>query len=155
MSCLAIGSAAPDFTLTADDGRSVSLRDFAGKRVVLYFYPKDDTPGCTQESCDFRDTLSDFSALDAGVLGVSKDSLKSHGAFRDKYGLTFPLLSDPDGAVCAAYGVWAEKSMYGKKYFGIERSTFLIGADGKILALWRKVSVPGHVAAVRAALQAA
>jgi peroxiredoxin Q/BCP len=143
------GDAAPDFTLPSDDGSRISLKDLRGKNVVLYFYPKDDTPGCTTESCDFRDRVESFGEMDAVVIGVSKDSLKSHGKFRDKYGLNFPLLSDENGEVCAKYGVWKEKSMYGKKYMGIERSTFIIDKKGKIAKSWRKVSVTDHAKEVQ------
>lgn len=142
---LHIGDPAPDFTLMADGGDAITLSSFNGKKVVLYFYPKDDTSGCTAQACDFRDSLPDFSALDAVILGVSRDPLKSHDRFKEKYSLNFPLLSDESGDVCQLYGVWVEKSMYGKKYFGIERSTFLINEMGKITHIWRKVRVPGHV----------
>jgi peroxiredoxin Q/BCP len=143
------GDAAPDFTLPSDDGQEISLKSLRGKNVVLYFYPKDDTPGCTTESCDFRDRIKDFGKLDAVVLGVSKDNLKKHARFREKYSLNFPLLSDEEGEICAKYGVWKEKSMYGKKYMGIERSTFLIDRKGKIAKSWRKVSITGHAENVR------
>jgi peroxiredoxin Q/BCP len=146
------GDKAPDFTLPCDEGGDVSLSGLKGKNVVLYFYPKDDTSGCTAESCDFRDRLGDFGKMDAVILGVSKDSLKSHAKFRDKHGLNFPLLSDENGETCAKYGVWKEKSMYGRKYMGIERSTFLIGRDGKVVKAWRKVSVPGHAEDVQKAV---
>lgn len=138
------GDKAPDFTLPADGGGQVSLTDFKGKSVVLYFYPKDDTSGCTAEACAFRDAMPDFSKVKAQVIGISRDPVKSHDKFKAKYGLTFPLLSDEDGAVCEAYGTWVEKSMYGRKYMGIERSTFLIDRHGVIRAAWRKVKVPGH-----------
>lgn len=150
---LQIGDLAPEFTLMSDGGEEISLSALKGKRVVLYFYPKDDTSGCTAQACDFRDQHPEFSATEAVVLGVSRDSLKSHGRFRDKYTLNFPLLSDESGEVCQAYGVWVEKSMYGKKYFGIERSTFLIDEAGKITHIWRKVKVPGHIAEILAALK--
>jgi peroxiredoxin Q/BCP len=144
---------APDFALEADGGNTISLADYKGKQLVIYFYPKDDTPGCTQESKDFRDALAEFQNAGAEILGVSKDSVKSHDAFKEKYCLPFPLLSDPEGTMCEAYGVWKEKSMYGKKYMGIERSTFLIDEQGKIAKLWRKVSVPGHVEEVLKAVR--
>jgi peroxiredoxin Q/BCP len=146
------GKAAPSFSLMTDAGEKVSLKDFRGRRVILYFYPKDDTPGCTTQACAFRDAEVDFSRADAAVLGVSKDSVKSHQKFKTKYSLNFPLLAD-DAGVCEAYGVWKLKNMYGRTYMGIERSTFLIDADGKVRAEWRKVSVPGHAAEVVKALQ--
>lgn len=152
-STLKIGDKAPDFTLPTDGAGSVTLSALKGQPVVLYFYPKDDTSGCTQEACDFRDNLSAFKKLKAQVIGVSKDSVKKHDKFKEKYELNFPLASDEDGAVCDQYGVWVEKSMYGRKYMGIERSTFLIGADGKIAQIWRKVSVTDHVQEVMAALK--
>jgi peroxiredoxin Q/BCP len=142
---LEIGDKAPGFTLPADGGGKVSLLDFKGKPVVLYFYPKDDTPGCTAEACAFRDQLPDFSKLKTPVVGISRDSTASHDKFKTKYKLPFPLAADEDGKVCEAYGVWTEKSMYGKKYMGIERSTFLVDGKGIIRGLWRKVKVPGHV----------
>lgn len=149
-----IGDAAPDFTAAADGGGAVSLASHKGKTVVLYFYPKDDTPGCTTESIGFRDALADFEAAGAAVLGVSKDSVKKHDKFKAKYELNFPLLSDEDVTLCEAYGVWVEKSMYGRKYMGIDRSTFVIDGAGKIRHAWRKVKVPGHVDAVLAAVKA-
>ena len=139
------GDIAPDFAVLADDGETVSLSDFKGQKLILYFYPKDDTPGCTAESCDFRDNLSRFSDLKIGVLGVSKDSVAEHGKFKEKYKFNFPLLSDEEGVLCEDYGVWVEKSMYGRKYMGIERSTFLIDEQGIIRHIWRKVKVPNHV----------
>ena len=148
---IAVGEPAPDFTLPADGGGSVTLSALRGRKVILYFYPKDDTPGCTREACTFRDALPDFSAADATVIGISRDSLASHDRFKAKYELPFPLLSDADGTVCTAYGAWAEKKNYGKTYWGIERTTVLIGADGRVLAIWRKVKVDGHVAKVLAA----
>ncbi|MCG8543456.1 MAG: thioredoxin-dependent thiol peroxidase [Alphaproteobacteria bacterium] len=143
-----IGSKAPDFTMPTDDGTEVSLKSLKGKPVVLYFYPKDDTPGCTKEACGFRDSLPDFSKLDVDVIGVSKDSVEKHGKFKAKHGLTFRLGSDENGDVCERYGVWKEKNMYGRKFMGIERSTFLIDGDGVIRNVWRKVRVPGHVESV-------
>ena len=148
------GDKAPDFTLPADGGGNVSLSALRGQPVVLYFYPKDDTPGCTAESCDFRDNFNAFKKAGVTMIGISKDSVKKHDRFKAKYDLPFALASDENGTVCEDYGVWVEKSMYGKKYMGIERSTFLIGADGKIARIWRKVSVTGHVDDVKAAAQA-
>ena len=130
------------------------LSDFKGKAVVLYFYPKDDTPGCTQEACDFRDEYSALKKAGAVVLGVSPDDAKSHGKFAGKFKLPFPLLADTDHSVALAYGAWAEKSMYGRKYMGIVRSTFLIGPDGAVARVWPKVKVKGHVEEVREALGA-
>jgi peroxiredoxin Q/BCP len=138
--------------MPTDGGGQVSLKDFKGRKLVMYFYPKDDTPGCTAESCAFRDQLPAFEKLKVSVLGVSKDSPASHDKFKKKYELNFPLASDEDGAVCEAYGVWVEKSMYGKKYMGIERSTFLIDEQGKIAQIWSKVKVDGHVDEVKAAI---
>lgn len=148
MAALKNGSKAPDFTLPTDGGGSVTLSALKGQPVVLYFYPKDDTPGCTQESCDFRDNMTALKRLKVQVIGISKDSVKKHDKFKEKYELNFPLASDKEGSVCEKYGVWVEKSMYGKKYMGIERSTFLIDAEGKIAHIWRKVSVTDHVTEV-------
>lgn len=153
MSDLKIGDPAPDFTLPTDGGGEISLSNLRGQKVVLYFYPKDDTPGCTTESCGFNDALPDFKALDAHVIGLSKCSVTKHDKFKAKYGFNFPLASDENGDVCEHYGTWIEKSMYGRKYMGINRSTFLIDEDGNIAALWRKVKVPGHVDEVKAAAQ--
>lgn len=139
-----VGKKAPAFTLTADDGRKVRLSDLKGSPVVLYFYPKDDTPGCTKEACAFRDGKAEMEKLGAIVLGVSPDTVASHVKFRDKYGLNFPLLADPDHAVAEKYGAWREKSMYGKKFMGIQRSTYLIAADGQVAAVWPNVKVEGH-----------
>ena len=138
------GSVAPDFTLQDDSGNSVSLSSFLGQRVVVYFYPKDDTPGCTTQACDLRDAAPQFDGLDAVVLGVSPDSVESHRKFRDKFDLNFPLLADVDRAVAEAYGVWKEKKLYGRTFLGIERSTFLIGRDGVVLHALRKVKAKGH-----------
>ncbi|MBK7826751.1 MAG: thioredoxin-dependent thiol peroxidase [Nannocystis sp.] len=143
-----LGDLAPAFSLPGDDGREHSLAALRGKRVVLYFYPRDSTPGCTVEACDFRDRQAAFTKAGVTVLGVSGDDLKSHARFRDKQGLGFPLLSDLDHAVARSYGAYGEKLMYGRKLEGIVRSTFLIGADGRIEALWRPVRVPGHAEAV-------
>jgi peroxiredoxin Q/BCP len=150
---LEAGDKAPSFNLPTDGGGTISLKDLKGKTVILYFYPKDDTSGCTAEACAFRDVLPDFSKAKAKVVGVSKDPVKKHDKFKEKYDLTFPLASDEDGKVCDAYGTWVEKSMYGRKYMGIERSTFLIDGTGVIRAIWRKVKVPGHVDAVLKAAQ--
>jgi peroxiredoxin Q/BCP len=148
------GDKAPDFTLPADGGGTISLKALKGKPVVLYFYPKDDTPGCAAEACAFRDQLPDFAKVKAAVVGISRDSVASHDRFKKKFKLPFPLASDEDGKVCQAYGVWAEKSMYGKKYMGIERSTFLIDGKGVVRNVWRKVKVDGHADAVLAAAEA-
>jgi thioredoxin-dependent peroxiredoxin len=148
---LEIGHKAPNFRLPAADQKSISLEDFLGKSVILYFYPKDMTSGCTAQACDFRDASADLSKLGVVVLGVSPDPIKSQAKFIEKEKLNFPLLSDADHAVSEKYGVWIEKSMYGRKYMGVDRSTFLIGPDGKIARIWRKVKVPGHVAQVLAA----
>ena len=141
------GDIAPDFDLETDTGR-VRLADLKGRLVVLYFYPKDDTPGCTKEAIGFSERQAEFEALGASVVGVSKDSARSHGKFRDKYGLKIELGSSPDNAMLEDYGVWVEKSMYGRTYQGIDRATFLIGRDGRVVRIWRKVKVPGHVDAV-------
>jgi peroxiredoxin Q/BCP len=150
---LAPGDNAPDFTLSDHAGNSVTLSALRGSPVVLYVYPKDDTPGCTRESCDFRDNMGVLQKHGVRVFGLSKDSVKSHQKFVEKYELNFPLLSDPDAKTIAAYGAWVEKSMYGKKYMGIDRSTFLIDADGKIAHIWRSVKVDGHVTDVLDALK--
>jgi len=139
------GDKAPTFTLEADGESIINLKDFRGKTVVLYFYPKDSTPGCTKEACDYRDHIQAFTKKNITIIGVSKDSIKRHDNFKAKYELPFTLVSDNDNKVCETYGTWVEKSMYGKKYMGIERSTFLIGPDGIILKVWRKVKVSGHV----------
>ena len=142
---LEIGQRAPDFEMATDGGGMVSLAGLAGKKVVLYFYPKDDTPGCTKEACGFRDSHPDFAGLDAVVVGVSRDSVARHDKFKAKYDLPFTLASDTDGGVCESYGTWVEKSMYGRKFMGIERTTFLIDEAGVIRNIWRKVRVNGHV----------
>ena len=154
MSELEVGNPAPDFSMPADGGKTVSLSDFKGRKLVMYFYPKDDTPGCTTESCGFRDQIKEFNKLNIGIVGISRDSVKSHDKFREKYDLNFPLGSDEDGKVCEAYGVWKEKSMMGKKYMGIERSTFLIDEQGKIARIWNNVKVNGHIDEVREAASA-
>jgi peroxiredoxin Q/BCP len=138
------GQKAPTFTLTADDGKKVKLGDFAGKPVVLYFYPKDDTPGCTREACAFRDASAALKKAGAVVLGVSADDTASHIKFRDKFQLNFPLLSDTDHKVAEKYGAWREKNMYGKVSMGIQRSTFLIDPAGKVAKVWKRVQVDGH-----------
>ena len=146
------GDAAPKFKLGTDDGETVALKDLVGKTVVLYFYPKDLTSGCTKQACDFRDAHAKLRRKGAVVLGVSRDSATSHTKFKEKHELPFTLLVDGDGAVSEAYGVWKEKSMYGRKYFGIERSTFIIDGKGCIAKIFSKVKVPGHVEAVLNAL---
>ena len=148
---LNIGDQAPDFTLPTDGGGTVSLSALRGKKVILYFYPKDDTSGCTKQACGFRDSLPDFTGSGAVVIGVSKDSVARHDKFKAKYELNFPLVSDEDGKICEKYGTWIEKSLYGRKYMGAERATFLVDAKGVIAEAWHKVKVPGHVEAVLAA----
>ncbi len=149
---LTVGQAAPAFAMPTDSG-SVSLDGLKGKRVVLYFYPKDDTSGCTSEAQGFKDDIALFAAANTVIIGVSKDSVASHVKFKAKYDLPFALASDEDGAVCTAYDVWKEKSNYGRKYMGIERSTFLIDETGAIRAVWTKVKVTGHTKAVLKAVQ--
>jgi peroxiredoxin Q/BCP len=148
MARLEAGRPAPGFSLEAHDGSTVSLADLAGGTVVLYFYPKDDTSGCTAEACEFRDLQADYDAAGARVIGVSPDPVKSHVKFRDTHGLPFTLLSDPDHEAAQAYGVWVEKSMYGKTYMGVERSTFVIGPDGVLREALYKVKPKGHAASV-------
>jgi len=148
------GSLAPDFTLPSDTGSEITLSSFRGRRVVLYFYPKDDTPGCTTQACELRDALPRFEGVNAVVLGISPDSVASHRTFKEKHGLNYLLLADEDHAVAEAYGVWVKKSMYGRKYMGIERSTFLIAEDGNVLEAWRKVKPAGHAQLVGRALGA-
>ena len=143
-----IGEKAPDFTLPTDGNGKVTLSKLRGQKVVLYFYPKDDTSGCTAEACGFRDTFPKFGKVAATVIGISKDSVASHDKFKKKYELPFILASDTEGKVCESYGVWVEKSMYGRKYMGIERATFLIDEKGVVRGVWHKVKVPGHVEAV-------
>ncbi len=147
------GAKAPDFTLPTDGGGTVSLAKLKGKRVVLYFYPKDDTSGCTAEACGFRDGFPNFRKADAVVIGVSRDSAASHDKFKKKYELPFTLAADTEGKVTEKYGVWVEKSMYGRKYMGIERATFLIDEKGVIRNVWHKVKVPGHADEVMTALK--
>lgn len=150
---LKAGDPAPDFTLTSDGGQEVSLADYRGQKVVLYFYPKDDTPGCTAEACAFRDDHSDIVAAGAAVLGVSPDTIKSHDRFKAKYNLPFALLSDPDHRVAGMYGAWGEKKMFGKAYEGILRSTFIVDEEGKIVKVFPKVTPKDHSREVLAALQ--
>ena len=147
------GEKAPDFTLSADDGTRLRLSQLKGKPVVLYFYPKDDTPGCTKEACAFRDRSKELKKLGAVVLGVSADSVESHEQFRDKFELNFPLLADEDHQVAEQYGAWREKNMYGKKSMGIQRSTFLIDPTGKVARVWKAVQVDGHDEQVLTALK--
>ena len=142
------GDPVPDVTLEAMDGKRISPADFKGNKLVLYFYPKDDTSGCTREAQDFSALASEFEKAGVWILGVSKDPAKAHAKFTEKYGLKVPLASDADGSACEAFGTWVEKSMYGRKYMGMERATYLIGADGTIRKAWRKVKVPGHAAEV-------
>jgi len=143
-----ISAPAPDFTLPQNGGDDVTLSALHGSAVVLFFYPRDDTPGCTKESIGFSESLPEFADAGTQVFGISKDSLTKHGKFSTKHALTVPLLSDEHGTVCEDYGVWKEKNMYGKIYMGIERTTVLIGADGKVVQIWPKVKVAGHVEAV-------
>lgn len=149
MSMPAVGSKAPDFRLSTDGGDKIALSSLKGRRVVLYFYPKDDTPGCTAQSCAFRDSMAEFETLNVQVVGVSRDNPVSHDKFKQKYNLNFPLASDEDGKVCEAYGVWVEKNMYGKKSMGIERTTFLIDEQGVIAHIWRRVKVEEHLDQVK------
>jgi thioredoxin-dependent peroxiredoxin len=148
------GQPAPEFTLHDQDGQPVSLKRFRGHPIVLYFYPKDDTSGCTKEACAFRDARADYEKAGAKVLGVSPDDVKSHRKFADKYELPFTLLADPETAACQAYGVWKEKSMYGRKYLGVERTTFVIDRKGKVARVFPKVKVDGHSDAVLEAIKA-
>jgi len=154
MMAIGEGKKAPDFNLPTDGGGTASLKALRGKMVVLYFYPKDDTSGCTAEACGFRDEHPKFSRAKAQVIGISRDSVKSHDRFKAKHDLPFTLVADEDGKVCEAYGTWVEKSMYGRKYMGIERATFLIDGEGVVRKIWRKVKVPGHVEEVLEAAKA-
>ena len=154
MNELSIGDQAPDFTLPSNGDGEITLSSFKGQKVVLYFYPKDNTPGCTKESCSFRDHKKEFESLNTQIIGLSKCSIKKHDNFVAKQELNFPLASDENSDVCEQYGVWKEKSMYGKKFWGIERSTFLIDEQNKIIHIWRKVKVPGHVEEIAKILQA-
>ncbi len=150
-----VGDAAPDFALPKNGGGTIALKDLRGKKVVLYFYPKDDTSGCTIEAKDFNERLAAFAEAGAVVIGLSPDSVASHDKFCKKYALSFDLASDESKETLEAYGVWTEKSMYGRKYMGVERTTFLIGGDGRVLKVWPKVKVPGHAEEVLAAARAA
>ncbi|WP_438447713.1 thioredoxin-dependent thiol peroxidase [Gorillibacterium sp. sgz5001074] len=150
---LAVGQTVPDFTLASTSGQEVSLSGYRGRKVVLYFYPKDMTPACTQETCDFRDYHPGIQAAGAVILGISPDDLKSHGKFAAKHGLPFELLSDPEHQVSELFGVWKLKKLYGREYMGIERSTFLIDEGGKLVKEWRKVKVAGHAVEVLAAVK--
>lgn len=152
---LSMGMSAPDFTLPRDGGAQVSLGDYEGKLLVLYFYPKDDTSGCTKEAMEFNALREDFSKAGAAILGVSPDDVASHDKFRKKYDLALPLAADTAKTMLSAYGVWVEKSMYGRKYMGVERTTILINRDGTIARIWPKVKVPGHAEEVLAAVRAA
>ncbi|OKH86964.1 thioredoxin-dependent thiol peroxidase [Thalassospira sp. TSL5-1] len=151
---IAVGDKAPDFNLPTDGGGHVKLSDLQGQPVVVYFYPKDMTPGCTTESCDFRDQHPNFAAVNAKIIGISKDSAARHDKFKEKHDLNFTLASDEESDVCERYGVWKEKSMYGKKFMGIERTTVIVDAEGVIRHIWPKVKVKGHVDEVLAAVQA-
>lgn len=151
---LKIGDAAPDFTLLTDGDGRITLSDLRGQKVVLYFYPKDDTPGCTKEACAFKDNLSALQSLNAAVIGISKCSVAKHDKFKAKYDLNFPLASDENGDVCERYDTWVEKSMYGRQYMGMERTTYLVDAAGRIARVWRKVKVKGHAAEVLEAARA-
>ena len=148
MTTLNPGDKAPDFTLPKDDGSTLSLQSLSGQKIVLYFYPKDDTSGCTQEAIEFNQLKSEFAALNTVVIGVSPDPVKSHAKFKTKHGLDLTLISDESKSMLEAYGVWAEKSMYGRKYMGVERTTFLIDEQGFIQKIWPKVKVPGHAAEI-------
>ena len=154
MSEIQIGQLVGDFSLLASSGETVRLSSYRGKKVVIYFYPKDMTPGCTTESCDFRDYNGEFSSLNTEVIGISPDDLKSHGKFINKYELPFLLLSDTEHTVSEQFGVWKLKKMYGKEYMGVERSTFLIDEEGRLVQEWRSVKVDGHVSAVLDAVKA-
>lgn len=149
------GDTAPDFDVLTDEGTSLKLSDLRGKTVILYFYPKADTPGCTKEACSFRDSFPRFSGTDAVVLGVSPDEVKAQAKFKAKYNLPFTLLADADHAIAEAYGVWVEKSMYGKRYLGVARTTFVIGPDGKITHIFENVKPEGHAEQVLQAMQPA
>lgn len=154
VNALKVGSKAPDFDLPASGAPGIKLSALSGKKVVLYFYPKDDTSGCTKEAMAFNALRDQFKAAGAEIVGISADSVASHDKFRAKYDLAFPLASDEDKAMLEAYGVWVEKSMYGRKYMGIERTTILVGADGRVARIWPKVKVPGHAEEVLEAVKA-
>jgi len=154
-SALSVGDMAPEFSLPGDGGSTVSLSSHRGKKVVLYFYPKDDTSGCTKEAIEFNGLKAEFTKANTVIIGMSPDSPKSHDKFKAKYDLTFPIAADENKTALESYGVWVEKSMYGRKYMGVERTTVLIGTDGKILAVWPKVKVDGHAAEVLKAAQSA
>ena len=151
---ISVGAPAPDFTLATDGGGMLSLSGCRGRKVVLYFYPKDDTSGCTVEAKDFNTLKADFDKAGTDIVGVSPDTTASHDKFKKKYGLCFSLAADPDKGMLEAYGVWVEKSMYGRKYMGVERTTMLVDAEGRIARIWNKVKVPGHAAEVLAAAKA-
>ena len=151
---LDVGDPAPDFTMPTDGGGRLTLSRLEGNNVILYFYPKDDTTGCTKEACGFRDALPHFAKANAVVIGVSRDSVASHDRFKARHDLPFALVSDEDGTVCQAYGTWVKKSMYGRTYMGVERATFLVDKQGKLRGIWRRVKVPGHVEEVLAAAKA-
>lgn len=151
---LKVGDKAPDFKLPTNGDGSFKLSEFKGQPVIVYFYPKDDTSGCTKEACSFTENISAFNRIKAKIIGISKDSVASHDKFVEKYGLKFPLGADEDTKVCQKYGTWIEKSMYGRKYMGIDRATFLIDENGRIAEIWRKVKVPGHTEAVLESLKA-
>ena len=150
---LTIGDKAPDFTIATDGGGTFSLLEMRGHNVIIYFYPKDDTPGCTKEACEFRDRLPDFSNSSSKIIGISKDTVAKHDKFKSKYELPFTLGADLEGDVCGVYGTWVEKSMYGRQYMGIERATFLVDKEGVLQGIWRKVKVKGHVEEVLGAVQ--
>ena len=154
-SALSVGDMAPEFSLPGDCGSTIALSSYRGKKVVLYFYPKDDTSGCTKEAIEFNGLKAEFTKANTVIIGMSPDSPKSHDKFKAKYDLTFPIAADENKTALEAYGVWVEKSMYGRKYMGVERTTVLIGTDGKILAVWPKVKVDGHAAEVLKAAQSA
>ena len=154
-SALSVGDMAPEFSLPGDSGSTVSLSSYRGKKVVLYFYPKDDTSGCTKEAIEFNGLKAEFAKANTVIVGMSPDSPRSHDKFKAKYDLTFPIAADENKIALEAYGVWVEKSMYGRKYMGVERTTVLIGTDGQILAIWPKVKVDGHAAEVLKAAQSA